>query len=429
MQLLSSLIQVSLSVLCCSLLGAYAMAEHWPTWRGPWNVGVASSGDYPIEWEPDKGVAWKVELPGKGASTPVVWGDRIFVTCAMGDGNGLMCLDRQGTVLWRKTVGKLRAGKHKKATGSNSSPVTDGERVYVYFKSGDLASFDFQGNRVWHQNLQERFGKDTLWWDLGTSAVLTKENLVVACMQSDNKNLDNSYLAAFDRAHGTLAWKQERNMKAPDEANQSYSTPQVVEHEGVETIVVLGADHITAHDAKDGHEIWRVGDLNPKKDKYFRSISSPVVSDGIVVAPYARGNSLTAVKLGGQGDVTDTHVLWSIDQPSSDVPTPVAIHGKVIVLTDKGIMAGLELATGQVLWELKLEKSRDGFSASPILVGSHVYATREDGKTFVVNTAGETPRVVAENPLDEFTVATPVFSDGQILIRTIQHLYCFQKPS
>lgn len=404
-------------------------ADQWPSWRGPENNGVAPDGDYPVRWGADEGVAWKFTLPGKGASTPVVWGDRIFVTCAVDGENSLICLDREGELQWSKTVGQERKGKHKKATGSNSSPVTDGERVFVYFKSGDLACFDFDGKSLWHENLQEKFGKDTLWWDLGTSAVLTKENLVVACMQSDNENLENSYVAAFDRMTGKLVWKQARNMKAPNEANQSYSTPQVVEFEGTETIVVLGADFITAYSASDGKELWRVGDLNPKQDQYFRSISSPVVADGIVVAPYARGNSLTAIKLGGSGDVTDSHVLWSIDGPSSDVPTPVAKNGRVIVLTDKGIVAALDISTGEKHWELKLEKSRDGFSASPILVGTHIYATREDGTTFVVETTGDTPKLVSKNVIDEFTVATPVFSDGQVLIRTRQNLYCFKKSS
>lgn len=423
MRLSSILILVAIS-----LTSSVVSADQWPSWRGPENTGVAPAGDYPVAWNADD-VAWKFELPGKGASTPVIWNDKIFVTSAMDGDNGLLCLNRQGELLWEKTVGEQRKGKHKKATGSNSSPVTDGERVYVYFKSGDLACFDFDGKQIWHHNLQEKFGKDTLWWDLGTSAVLTKENLVVACMQSDNENLENSYLAAFDRTSGELSWKQDRNMRAPNEANQSYSTPQVVEFEGVETIVVLGADHITAHAAKDGSELWRVGDMNPKQDQYFRSISSPVVSDGIVVAPYARGNSLTAIRLGGQGDVTDSHVIWSIEEPSSDVPTPVVKDGQVIVLTDKGIVAGLDLSTGKMRWELKLEKSRDGFSASPILVGDHVYATREDGTTFVVNTSGGQPQIVSKNTVDEFTVATPVFSDGQILIRTNQNLYCFQKSS
>ncbi len=406
-----------------------ANADRWPNWRGPTSNGVAPAGDFPVNWSADSGIAWKVALPGTGASTPAVWENRIFVTCGIDGQNGLLCFDRHGQMQWKQTVGKLRPGKHKKATGCNSSPVTDGERVYVYYKSGDLACFDFAGKQLWHKNLQDEFGKDTLWWDLGTSTVLTERHLIVACMQSDNEHLENSYIAAFDRETGELDWRQNRNMRAPNEANQSYTTPQVVSVDGKETIVVLGADYLTAHSAVDGAEIWRVGSLNPEQNQYFRSIASPVISDGLVIAPYARGDSLTAVKLGGKGDITDSHVVWSLENPSSDVPTPIAADGRIVILTDKGTLAGLDVASGKTLWELKLEKSRDSFSASPVLAGHHVYATREDGTTFVVDITDEQPKVIAKNDLNEFTVATPVLADGQVLIRTKENLYCIGAPS
>jgi outer membrane protein assembly factor BamB len=290
----------------------------------------------------------------------------------------------------------------------------------VYFKSGDLACLDFAGKIVWQHNLQELFGADTLWWDLGTSPVLTRDNVVVAVMQSGP-----SYLVAFNKDSGKQAWKQDRNLGAPREAAQSYSTPVVVTDKGREIIVALGADHVTAHDAASGAELWRAGGLNPTDQEFFRSIASPVVLDGIVVAPYARGNSLTAIRLGGTGDVTKSHVLWTKDKLGADVPTPAAVDGKVYLCTDRGQLSCLDVQTGNVLGSGETETHRKAFSSSPVIAGGKIYMTREDGKTFVLE-QGNGFKLLAANDLGEgeLVVATPVFFDGRILIRTLERLYC-----
>jgi outer membrane protein assembly factor BamB len=407
----------------CGAFATIAQCANWPNWRGPDFNGVVRDGKgFPTKWSSTENVLWKIDLPGKGASTPIVWEDRIIVTCAIDKSNGVLCLDRNGKQLWHKTVGTEKPGKHGKATGCNPSAVTDGKLLYVYFKSGDLACLDMAGKIVWQQNLQKLFGEDTLWWDLGTSPVLTKENLVVAVMHSGP-----SYLAAFDKSTGKQAWKQDRNLGAPSEAAQSYSTPVVVNDGGKEILVVLGADHVTAHDAKSGAELWRVGGLNPTGQQYFRSISSPVVSDGIVVAPYARGSTLTAIKLGGKGDVTKTHIAWSKDKLGADVPTPAAVDGKAYLCTDRGEVVCLDIKTGKQLWSGSPEKNRQAFSASPVVADGKIYITREDGKTFVLEQGNEFKVVAANELADEFVVATPVFVDGRILIRTAQHLYCISK--
>jgi outer membrane protein assembly factor BamB len=398
---------------------AVALADNWPNWRGPGLNGVAGGKGYPVEWSSTKNVAWKVALPGKGASTPIVWEDRIFLTCGIDGDNAIVCLDRGGKQLWTTLLGDERTGKHKKATGSNPSATTDGQHVFAYFKSGDLACLDFAGKVLWRQNLQQMYGEDTLWWDLGTSPVLTKQHVVVAVMQTGP-----SYLAAFDKATGKLAWKQDRQLDAPREAAQSYSTPVVTEHNGQEILVVLGADHVTAHAAATGSEIWRVGGLNPEGQEFFRSIASPVIDQGIVVAPYARGKTITAIRLGGRGDVTKSHVIWTREGLGTDVPTPAAVDGKVYLCMDKGSFACLDIKTGQTLWEGQVEKNRNAFSASPIVADGRIYITREDGKTFVLAQGSEF-KVLAENQLEgEFVVATPVFADGRILIRTLENLIC-----
>jgi outer membrane protein assembly factor BamB len=405
----------------CLVLATGANAGYWPNWRGPGFDGVVRERtDFPIHWSKSENILWKANLPGKGASTPIVWGDRIILTCAIEGRNGVLCLDPAGKPVWQKTVGKERAGKHVKATGCNPSATTDGKLIYAYFKSGDLACLDYEGKTVWQHNLQEMFGADTLWWDLGSSPVLTRENIVVAVMHSGP-----SFLVAFDRASGKQSWKHDRNLDAPKEAAQSYSTPVVLADNSRETIVVLGADHVTAHDAADGHELWRVGGLNPTSNGFFRSIASPVVLDGIVVAPYARGSSLTAIRLGGSGDVTASQVAWMKAKLGSDVPTPAAVDGKVYVCNDRGELSCLDVHSGNLLWSGQVERSGHAFSSSPVIAGGKIYLTREDGKTFVVEQGNEF-KLMSVNELDEgeFVVATPVFVDGRILIRTLEHLYC-----
>ncbi len=395
-------------------------AENWPTWRGPSLNGVAPEGDYPLEWNEDAGIAWQTDLPGVGGSTPAVWGDHIFLTAPIDEQNAVLCFNWSGDQLWAVQIGDESAGKHRKGSGCNPSPVTDGERVYVYFKSGDFAALDFEGNIVWHHNLQEMFGEDTLWWDLGTSPIRTSQHVVVTCMHSGP-----SYLAAFDPASGDLVWKQDRNLGAPEEAAQSYSTPVICTGPNdEETIVVVGADHVTAHVAATGEELWRIGDMNPEENHYFRSISSPVAEGDVVVAPYARGESVTAIRLGGDGDVRDSHIVWEKTGIGADVPTPIAHDGRVYVCRDNGNLTCLDLTSGDELWTAEMPSNRNAFSASPILVGDRLYLTREDGATFVVSTSGESHDILAENQVEGFVVATPVFANGRILIRTDVKLYC-----
>ena len=405
-------------------------SENWPNWRGPALDGVAAGTGYATTWSPEAHGAWKVTLPGLGASTPAVWGDSIVLTCAIEGKDAAICFDRSGKEIWRRSLGAEKAGKHAKATGCNPSPVTDGEHVWVYFKSGELAALDLAtGAVVWQENLQERFGEDTLWWDLGTSPVLTKDAVVVAVMQTGP-----SYLAAFGRTDGKLLWKHDRNLDAPEEAAQSYSTPLVVKGEETfgepaEVIFVLGADHVTAHDAADGRELWRVGGLNPAGEKYFRSIASPVVADDLVIAPYARGSTLTAVKRGGKGDVTKSHVAWARKDLGADVPTPAFQDGKVVVCTDQGKVACLDAPTGKTLWDGELAKNRHAYSASPVLVDGKILVTREDGQSAVLaGPAAAVSRfeVVGEGSVGEMTVATPVCVDGEIFLRTHDSLWCIR---
>jgi outer membrane protein assembly factor BamB len=192
-----------------------------------------------------------------------------------------------------------------------------------------------------------------------------------------------------------------------------------------EVLVILGADHVTAHDAADGRELWRVGGLNPAGEKYFRSIASPVVAGDLVVAPYARGSTLTAVKRGGKGDVTKTHVAWTRKDLGADVPTPAFQHGKVVVCTDQGKVACLDATTGKTLWEGDLPRNRHAYSASPVLVDGKILVTREDGESAILaGPVAEGFELLGGGTVGEMTVATPVCVDGRIFLRTHDSLWC-----
>jgi len=415
----------AVSTLICLFTVSTTSAQSWPNWRGPDGNGFASGSGFPTKWTSDQNVRWSLPLTGTGGSTPIVWQRKIFVTTTAAEKNLTSCFDFQGQQLWQTATGAERKGKHRKATGANPSPVTDGSHLFVYFKSGDLACLDLEGRVMWHKNLQTEYGEDTLWWDLGTSPVLTRDAVVVACIQSQPSP---SYLLALEKETGELAWKHDRELHAPLEANQSYSTPIVLQRDGQEQIIVLGADHVTCHAASTGAELWRVGGLNPNEEQYFRSIASPVVVGDLVIAPYARGQTLTAIRLGGAGDVTETHVAWTLHDASADVPTPAVYAGRVYVCSDNGKLSCVDPESGKIVWSAQLEKSRSTFSASPVPADGKLYLTREDGTTFVVRIEPDFAPL-AVNPLDgDSVVATPVLVDGVLLLRTPDRLYCIGDP-
>lgn len=425
------------SSVCFGLLTATALscgpmssvqAGDWPGWRGPHGNGKADGTGYPVEWSAGKNILWTVDVPGIGASTPAVSGDSIFLTTTVEGQNSVLCYGMDGQPRWTKSLGEAVNGKPgKDGTGANPSIATDGEFLFAYFKSGDLGCFTLNGEQKWHLNLQDMYGEDTLWWDLGTSPVITDKAVVVACMHSGP-----SYVAAFAKADGKVLWKQDRDLGAPEEAAQSYATPVVVKEGDRETIVVLGADHVTAHDGATGKELWRIGGLNPTNHKYFRSIASAAVSDGLVIAPYARGDSLTAIRMGGSGDVTDSHIVWSNKETAADVPTPAIADGRIYICRDGGDKRGtidcLDLGTGRTIWTGKLEQHRATYRSSPIVADGKLYVTRQDGTVFVLDAIGSEFKVLAQNQIaDGHTVATPVFVDGRILLRSDRHLYLVGK--
>ncbi len=410
------------SMYCGTNLAAAETEWLWPRWRGPHDAGSTTAGVYPTSWTDAKNVLWKAKLPGVGCSTPVVWKNSILLTSPVEGENAVLAYDLQGRLQWKTAIGRERPGKHRNGSGSNPSPITDGRRVFAYFKSGDLAGLDLDGKLLWKTNLQQRFAKDTLYWDLGTSPVLTGKSVVVAVMHTGD-----SFLAAFDPQSGDLQWKAARNYQTPVECDQSYATPLVIERNGREIILVWGADHLTAHAAEDGRLLWSCGGFNPGETPNWVTIASPVVIDDLVIVPFARGGQLAAVRLGGQGDVTATHRVWTRKDTGTFVPTPSVAGGKLFLLRDEGEVACIDPKTGRTLWDGRLPKHRGKYYASPLVADGKLYAIREDGVAFVAKADGSF-ELLSENPMGERVIASPVPLGNRLgdrlLIRGERHLFC-----
>jgi len=380
---------------------------------------VAAPGDYPTEFSAEEHVRWKVELPGRGSSTPAVWGEKIFVTSPIDEEDGVVCYNFDGGEIWRERLGPQSAGKHRNGSGSNPSPATDGTHVVVYYKSGTVACLGLAGEMMWQVNIQELYGQDTLWWDLGTSPVLTGGLAVIAVMQAGD-----SYLVALDLDRGKVAWKQPRQFACEEESDQSYATPHVVKIDGRCVLVTWGADHLTGHDAVTGEPLWQCGGFNPENQALWRVIASPAVDDQVAVVSYGRGKFLAGIDLRqAAGDITASHRLWVKPGLGSDVPTPLIQGQNVLLLTDSGEVHCLDKITGDEVWTETLPRGRGSYYASPVMAGDALYCAREDGVIMVGKVTERGLQIVAENDMSEATIATPIPIRGKLLVRGEQHLF------
>ena len=416
--------KLSIKCLICFLFitNLFVASEtNWPRWRGPHNNGSVTSGNYPIKWTPEK-VLWKIDIPGKGFSTPIVWDKKIYLTTCTKDSDTVLAFDWSGKQIWEKQLGSEVAGKHRNGSGSNPSATTDGSAVFVYFKSGNFAAINLDGSIRWKTNLFELYGKDDRYWDFGTSPVLTRKYVVMAEMHDGE-----SWLAAFDKVTGELSWKVSRNYETPNEGSQGYSTPIVYSHKGIEALLIWGGLHLTAHDAADGKTIWSCGNFNPEGTKYWPTVASPVISGTIAVVPCGRADRnqprLHGIKLGGSGDVTETHRLWKRQDTGSFIPTPGEYNGRVYIINDRGEIACIDPLTGDSIWSGVFPKGKGNFYSSPLIAGGHLYAAREDGTVFVLK-LNEQFEIISEIDMQDQIIASPIAISDRLLIRTNQHLVC-----
>jgi len=370
-----------------------------------------------VSWSEGDGLLWKYQLPGRGFSTPIVWGEHIIVTAPIEGRDGVVALSFSGEVRWQTAFDPEREGKHRNASGCNPSPVTDGESIFAYFKSGALAVLDFNGGVRWKTNLQEIFGEDKLWWDVGTSPVLTEDYLVGMVLHGGK-----SGLVAFQKKTGEIAWQVDRPYDCPNENWDSYTTPLVFEYEGEEIVMAWGADHVTAHRASDGRFLWSCGGFNPDGTPNWPAVASPVIADDVLVVTYGRGQFIAGIQLGGSGDVTQTHRLWTRTELGAFVPTPAVHKNKVYLLGDRGEITCLDPNSGETLWTETLPKHRSKYYSSPTIAGDRLYAAREDGVVFVAQLA-EKFEVLSENSMDDRMIASPVPVANRLLLRGEHNLF------
>jgi outer membrane protein assembly factor BamB len=402
--------------------------ENWPQWRGPALNGVSAEKNLPVTWSATENITWKLPLPAWSGSTPIVWGDRIFLNVAedlrQRDGHNLFlwAVNRaDGSVVWKRPLG---GGNHqeRKQNMSTPSPVTDGQNVWVMTGTGILKSFDFAGAEQWARDIQKDYGRFGLNWGYGSSPLLHGDSLFVQVLHGMRTD-DPSYILRIDKATGKTLWRVERPTSARMESPDAYTTPALLRYGNVTEIVITGGDVVTGHDPATGKELWRVNGLNPDNDANYRIVASPVVHGEIIIAP-TRERPMLVLKAGGRGDVTKSHVLWSFGN-GPDVPTPVTDGTYLYVINDRGIMWCLDPRTGKEIYG-RQRLAPGTYSGSLVLADGKIYVTNEDGVTSVVK-AGPHFEILASNDFDDYTLSSPAVSEGQIFIRTQKHLYCIGK--
>ncbi len=413
----------AVAILLVSVMAGHSSAatnddNNWPQWRGPMLDGTSTETSLPVSWSLTENIAWTLPLDVWSGSTPIIWGETVFLSVSDGDNLSLWAIDRNtGDRLWE---GFLSGGDHRerKQNMSSPSPVTDGEHVWVMTGTGILKAFDFEGNEQWSRDIPGDYGAFGLQWGYASSPLLHDGALYVQVLHG-MKTDDTPYVLRIDPSTGETVWRQERPTDAIVESPDSYTTPAVINVEGSDEIVITGGDVVTGHDPATGQELWRADGLNPDNQRNYRIVASPVIHDDIIYAP-TRERPLLAIKAGGRGDITETHRLWSFNN-GPDVPTPVTDGTYFYSINDKGIAYCLDARTGETLYGPQ-RLAVGTYSGSPVLADGMIYITNEDGLTTVLR-AGPEFEILAENDLGDYTLSSPAISDGQIFIRTASGLY------
>lgn len=448
-------------IFCLVLLGAFLLvggtiaqknstnAKHWPQWRGPDFNGMAR-GDAPTKWSDTENVKWKAAIPGRGHSTPVVWGDKIFLTTAIptakaapapeaanqgggrpggggrggpGGGSGanqehqfaVLCLDKKtGKILWQKiaTTSAPHEGYHGKyGSFASNSPATDGKYVYAFFGSRGVYCYDLNGKPIWQKDFNVKMQMH-LQFGEGTAAVLEGDKLL---LNFDHKA--GSFLVALDKATGKEIWNTKR------EEISNWSAPLVVEHAGKKQVIISATTKVRSYNLNDGKLIWECAGLG------MNTIPAPVHQDGVVyVMSGFRDPKLLAIKLGREGDLTGTDaVLWSETRGLSYTPSPVLFDGKLYTLTDNGMISCFDAKTGKPYYHQQRLPKAYNFKSSPVGANGKLYLATEDDDVVILK-MGEKFEVLATNTLaDQMFIASPVIVNGEIFLRSQNALFCISE--
>ena len=385
-------------------------AKYWSRWRGPSGQGVVRTGTYTDRWSDTEHVKWKVPVPGRGNSSPIVWGDRIFLTTAYDGGARMSVLAfsrSDGKHLWETFVPASGIEHmHEKNTHASPTPVTDGSRVYASFGTQGLLAVDFDGRIVWHASV----GQLNNYHGSAGSPVLYKDRLFIY-QDHQGTAATGSFVAAFDKNTGKEIWKTARR------ETTGWGTPIVIRAGDRDELIVSSQRRVYAYDPATGKELWTVGGMS------VEVIPTPVVGEGLVFCSSGRQGPTIAIRPGGTGDVTSTHVAWSMPKGSPFVPSGVLYDGVLYLVNDmQSIVTAYDAKTGTVLYQGRLgEAKREGFSASPIAVDGKIFFTNDDGETFVLQ-AGREFKLLHTNHHGDATFASPALVDGRWYVRTASTL-------
>ena len=380
--------------------------KYWSQWRGPSGQGIVEGNNYPDAWSDTENVRWKVRVPGRGHSSPIVWKDRIFLTTAYdGARRVVLCFDRiDGKLLWEAAVPEPQSVErvYRKNSHATATPVTDGERVYALFGNAGLIAVDFSGRHLWHHS----FGTTSNYHGPGGSPLLYKDRVI---FYQDQRS--DSFIAALEATTGKLLWK------TPRQETVGWGTPIAIRTGTRDEIIVSGQYAVRAYNPDTGKELWAA------RGSTMEVTPTPAVAHGLVFCPSGRAGPTLAIRPGGSGDVTDTHIAWQTPRGSPFIPSPLVYGDYLYLVNDMtSIATCLEARTGKSVWQGRLgEATREGFSASPVAVDGKVFITNDNGETFVL-TAGPKFDLLGVNRLNEQTLATPALVDRQWYFRTVEHL-------
>lgn len=390
-------------------------SENWPCWRGPRGDGTSHEENIPTKWSSTENIAWKTPIPGSGYSSPIIWGDRIFLTTAIIETQErvLISLNRKaGRVLWQQTVLKAPLeDKHSENGYASSTPATDGEKVYVSFLEGSnvvVAAHDFSGKQIWIT----RPGGFSSQWGFAHTPVLFDDKVILDC---DSKG--ENFIIALSRVDGRTLWKVQR-----DNPSQSYSVPFIREMAGRMQMIVAGNNAVTSYDPRDGRQLWVVD--GPSRN----FVASPVYNTEaglVLISSSYPARVLMGIGPDGEGNVTKTKVVWSTREGTPYVPSLITA-GRYFMTSSfehRKSLYCFEAASGKVVWR---QENLGLHHASPVMANGLMYFLNDDGVMHIVK-AGSKFKLVARNELGENTYASPAISQGQIFLRGFKNLYCISQ--
>jgi outer membrane protein assembly factor BamB len=400
------------------LLGDMGEAANWARFRGPNGTGIASDKDIPVKWSEKSGILWKVSLPGTGHSSPIIWGDRLFIQSASAKERLLLCLDvKDGMILWKRSMPGNTPNKHKKNSYSSSTPATDGKLVYAVFWNGDkiaMYAYDFKGELAWKRDLDGRFrGRH----GVGASPIVYQDKVFL-----NNDQTGEAVVIALDAKNGKPAWQKKRTA-----FRSCYSTPMVLNgSDGKAELIVVSTAGITSYNPANGDENWWW--TWAFTGMPLRTVGSPVYSQGMIFSGSGDGSGarhMVAVKVGGKGDMTKKNLVWEKKRDFPYVPSMLIWKDHLYYVNDLGVAGCYVAKTGEQVWTKRLQGK---VTASPVLIDGKIYAVTEDGDTYVFP-AATSFKQLGKSSLGERVLASPAVADNRLFIRGESHLFCIGKAA